>query len=150
MGWVVTATTRPLYPREGNPLPIVQKAGWPEGSSRRVREISPYRIRSPGRPVRSELVYRLRYAGPPFQENIGTKLQPGPVASCHNFVINYILIMGARIAQSVQWPGYELDDPGIIVRIPAGAGALSLLESVQIGCEAQTFSGQLVSGALHT
>jgi len=28
MGWVITATYRPLYPRESAPLPIVPEAGW--------------------------------------------------------------------------------------------------------------------------
>jgi len=31
MGWVVNATTRPLYPRERDPVPIVQEAGWAPG-----------------------------------------------------------------------------------------------------------------------
>jgi hypothetical protein len=35
MGWVVNATFQPLYPRERDPVPIVQEAG-----SRRVRKIS--------------------------------------------------------------------------------------------------------------
>jgi hypothetical protein len=28
MGWVVNATLRPLYPREGQPVPLVQVAEW--------------------------------------------------------------------------------------------------------------------------
>ena len=28
MGWVVNATPRPFYPRERDPVPIVQEAGW--------------------------------------------------------------------------------------------------------------------------
>ena len=31
-GWVVSATPRPLYPRERAPVPIAQEAGWPPGS----------------------------------------------------------------------------------------------------------------------
>jgi hypothetical protein len=31
MGCVVNATTRPLYPQEGYPAPIVQEAGWAPG-----------------------------------------------------------------------------------------------------------------------
>jgi hypothetical protein len=27
-GWMINATPRPLNAREGNPVPIVQKAGW--------------------------------------------------------------------------------------------------------------------------
>ena len=32
MGWVVNATPRPLYPRERDPVPIVEEAGWAPGS----------------------------------------------------------------------------------------------------------------------
>jgi hypothetical protein len=28
MGWVLNATPRPLYPRERDPVPTVQEAGW--------------------------------------------------------------------------------------------------------------------------
>jgi hypothetical protein len=31
MEWVVNATPRPLYPREGDPVPIVYVAGWAPG-----------------------------------------------------------------------------------------------------------------------
>ena len=31
MGWMVSATPRPLYPRERDPVPIVQEAGWAPG-----------------------------------------------------------------------------------------------------------------------
>ena len=31
MGWVVNATSRPLYPRERDPVTIVQEAGWAQG-----------------------------------------------------------------------------------------------------------------------
>jgi hypothetical protein len=31
MRWTVNDTPRPLYPRERNPVPIVQEAGWTSG-----------------------------------------------------------------------------------------------------------------------
>ena len=31
MGWVVDATPRPFYPRERDPIPIPQEAGWAPG-----------------------------------------------------------------------------------------------------------------------
>jgi hypothetical protein len=31
MWWVLNATPRPLYPREINPVPILQEAGWGTG-----------------------------------------------------------------------------------------------------------------------
>jgi hypothetical protein len=40
MGCVVNATLRPLYPRERDPVPILQEAGWPQGRHGRVRKTS--------------------------------------------------------------------------------------------------------------
>jgi len=31
MGWVVNTTSRPLYPQERKPVPIVQEVGWVSG-----------------------------------------------------------------------------------------------------------------------
>ena len=41
MRWVDNATFRPLYPRQRDPVSIVQKSGWVQGCSERVRKISP-------------------------------------------------------------------------------------------------------------
>jgi len=41
MGWVVHDTHRPFYPREKDPVHMVQETGWAPGRSRRVRKISP-------------------------------------------------------------------------------------------------------------
>jgi hypothetical protein len=52
MGWVVEATLRPLYHREGNPVPIVQEVGWVPGAVWTGTEnLAPTGIRSPDRPV---------------------------------------------------------------------------------------------------
>jgi hypothetical protein len=40
MGWVVNATPRPLYPRERDPVPIVQEVGWVTGPVWTVRKNS--------------------------------------------------------------------------------------------------------------
>jgi hypothetical protein len=40
LGWVVNATPRPLYPREKDPAPIVQEAGWSQCRSGRAQKIS--------------------------------------------------------------------------------------------------------------
>ena len=63
MGWVVNATSRPLYPRE---LPSTHcTMGGPQGRCGRVRNISPPNgIRSPDRPARSKSLYRLSHPGP--------------------------------------------------------------------------------------
>ena len=55
MGWVVSATPRPLYPRERDPVPIVLEAGWapvPVWTSQ--ENLAPKGIRSQGRPARSD------------------------------------------------------------------------------------------------
>ena len=39
-GWMVSATPRPLYHRERDPIPIVKEAGWAWGRSGRMRKIS--------------------------------------------------------------------------------------------------------------
>jgi hypothetical protein len=41
LGWQLNITSRPLYPRERNTVPILQEAGWAAGRSERVRKISP-------------------------------------------------------------------------------------------------------------
>jgi len=41
MGWVNNATPLLLYPREGDPLSILQEAKWARGRFGRVRKISP-------------------------------------------------------------------------------------------------------------
>jgi hypothetical protein len=65
MGWMVNATPRPLYPRERDPVPIVQEAGWAPGRVwTDAVNLAPTGIRSPDRPARSESLYRLSYRGP--------------------------------------------------------------------------------------
>jgi hypothetical protein len=62
---VVNATPRPLYPRQTDPVPIVQEVGWALGSVWTGAEyLAPTGIRSPDRPPRSESLYRLSYPGP--------------------------------------------------------------------------------------
>jgi hypothetical protein len=50
--WVVSATPRPCYPRERDPVHIVQEAGWAPGPVWKGAEnLVPTGIRSPDRPV---------------------------------------------------------------------------------------------------
>ena len=58
------ATPLLLYVPEGDPVPIVQADGWTQGLSEWVRIYRHQGIRSPGRPARSESLYRLLYADP--------------------------------------------------------------------------------------
>jgi hypothetical protein len=61
-GWRVSVTPRPLSTSGKDPVPIVQEAGWAPDRSGQVRKIStPTGIRSPVRPTRSQLLYRLTY-----------------------------------------------------------------------------------------
>jgi len=58
--WVVNATPRSFYPRERDPVPTVQEAGWaqvPVWTS--VENLAPTGIRSPDCPSRRESLYQL-------------------------------------------------------------------------------------------
>jgi hypothetical protein len=60
----VNATPRPLYPREGNPVPNVQVAGWVPGSVwTGAANLATTGIPFPDRLTRRESLYRLRYPG---------------------------------------------------------------------------------------
>ena len=63
-GWL---TSRPgRFTPETNPVPTVQEAGWAPGPLRTgAKNLAPTGCRSPDRPARSELLYRLSYPGPP-------------------------------------------------------------------------------------
>ena len=64
---MVNATPRQLYPRERNPAPIVQEAGWTPGPVWSGAEKSRHTgIRSSERPARSGSLYRLSYRGPQY------------------------------------------------------------------------------------
>ena len=55
-------TPRPLFTPGKDPIPIVQEAGWAPGPVWTGAEnLTPTRIRSLDRPVRSQSLYRLRY-----------------------------------------------------------------------------------------
>jgi hypothetical protein len=57
-GWSVT--TRPLYPRERNPVRIIQEAGLTPGPVWMSEEnLAPVEIRFPSVAARSESLYRL-------------------------------------------------------------------------------------------
>ena len=62
MGSKVNATHRPLYPRERDPVPIVQEAGWaPMPVWTGAENLAPTGFRSPDRPACRQPLYRLRY-----------------------------------------------------------------------------------------
>ena len=63
-GWLVSATPRLLYLREGDSVPIVQKAGrvaWPVWNG--LENLSPTEIRSLDRPAHSESLHGLSHPG---------------------------------------------------------------------------------------
>jgi len=61
----IYATPRPLYPRERDPVTVVQEAGWASESVWiSVGNLTHPGIRSPNRPARSESVYLLSYHSP--------------------------------------------------------------------------------------
>ena len=58
MGWVVMATPRPLYPREKDPVPLLQEAGWASGPVWTGAEyLALTGIRFPDLAARSESLY---------------------------------------------------------------------------------------------
>ena len=58
---MVNVTPRPLYPRERDPVPIVEGAGWTQVPLWTcTKNLAPSGIRSPDRPARSESLYWLR------------------------------------------------------------------------------------------
>ena len=60
--WGVSVTPRPLFTPGKDPVPIVHEAGWaPDPVWTGAENLAPTRIRSPGRPARSQSLYRLRY-----------------------------------------------------------------------------------------
>ena len=61
---MVNATPRPLYPRQRDPLPIIQETGWAPGSEWTGTEnLSRTEIRSLDRPAHSESLYGLPSPG---------------------------------------------------------------------------------------
>jgi hypothetical protein len=62
---VAKATSRRLYPRERDLVPIVRVAGWAPGPVWTGGEnVTPTGVRSRDRPARSASLYRLIYPGP--------------------------------------------------------------------------------------
>ena len=61
MGWVVSSTPRPLYPRERPGNHCTGGCVGPQGRSGRPGNLDPTGIRSPDRPARSRSLYRLSY-----------------------------------------------------------------------------------------
>ena len=71
MGWVSMSRPSRFTPREERgPVPIVQEAGWVPGPVWTGAEnLAPTAIRSPDRPPRSDLLYRLRCPDPRYVIN---------------------------------------------------------------------------------
>jgi len=61
-GWGVSVTSRPLFTRGKDSVPIVQEAGWaPRTVWTGAENLVPIGIQSPDRPARSQSLYRLSY-----------------------------------------------------------------------------------------
>jgi hypothetical protein len=63
---VVSSTPQPHYTPGKDPVPIVQEAGWALGPVWTGGKSRPTGIRSPGRPARSQSLYRLSYLAHTF------------------------------------------------------------------------------------
>ena len=65
-GWGVSVTTRPHFTPGKDPITILQVVGWTPGPVWTGAEnLVPTGIRSPGRPARSQSLYRLSYPDEP-------------------------------------------------------------------------------------
>ena len=84
MGWVVNATPRPLYPRETPGTHFIGRWVGPRASLEGAENLSPTGIRSPDRPARTELLYRLSYPGP-------QRVHFTPQFHTHEFMANKFL-----------------------------------------------------------
>jgi len=67
-GWVVSSTPRPHFIPGKDPVPIVQEAGWVPVTVWTGGKSRPHRDSIPGRPARSQSLYRLSY---PAHRNVG-------------------------------------------------------------------------------
>jgi len=66
-GWLGNATLRPPYPRERDPVPTVQEAGWvPSPVWTGAESLTSTGIQSPDRPARSHSLCRLLSCGPSY------------------------------------------------------------------------------------
>ena len=64
-GWLFNATPRPLYPRQRNPVLIVQEAMWAPGPVwTSAGNLALTGIRSPNSPAHNESVHSIRYPDP--------------------------------------------------------------------------------------
>ena len=64
--WVVSSTPRPHFTPGKDPVPILQKAGWAPGPVWTGGKSHPHRDSIPGRPARSQSLYRLSYPAQNF------------------------------------------------------------------------------------
>jgi hypothetical protein len=69
-GWVVSATSRPLYPRGWTTVPILEAgcSSWPFWTG--VENLAPNLVRTPDRPDRSESLYGIGYRSHSIREGI--------------------------------------------------------------------------------
>ena len=96
MGWVDNVTPQPLYPRERDPVPILQEAGWaPEPVWTGAENLAFTGIRSPVHPARSESLYRLSYPGPLLVIQFTIKM----------FHIGFIQVLVLQALKSQDVPG---------------------------------------------
>jgi hypothetical protein len=67
--WVVNVRARPLYPRERDPLRILQKSGWAPGPMWMAENLAHNGTRSPDLAARSQALYRLSHLGPRLENS---------------------------------------------------------------------------------
>ena len=66
--WVVTTTSRSLWPRGRDIVPVLEEAGWVPGPIWTcAKNLAPIGVRSPDRPDGSDSLNRLSHSGPNFE-----------------------------------------------------------------------------------
>ena len=111
---MVNATPRPLYPREGDPVPIAYEAGWAPGLVwTGVENLAPTGIRSPDRAARSEPPYRLSYRGPQYIVILGFETSFNQSACFLIVSIQFTGIISSSSRHSPFLPGTSLQPAAI-------------------------------------
>ena len=112
--WVISSTPRPYFIPWKDPVPILQEAGWAPGPVCTGGKSHPHRDSIPGRPARSQSLYRLSY---PAHNVIvftkvksirfsrtSTKIHTWPLPISVQFCLHYVHALTAIIVVLASFP----------------------------------------------
>ena len=96
---MMSDTPRSRYPRERNPVPIVQEVEWTSGSVwMGPKNPSPIRVRTQDRPGRSQSLYRLRNPSHRYENNLLWWKIDGAERLCYR-----IIVINSNKHNSISW-----------------------------------------------